>query len=148
LFTRAAKILQLWTRSLYFVWPRSEEFWNLPTKVTQINCILFWRAAKFLEFVNKSNSLTCSAAQRKLLELRVFCSRSENFGIYQQKPLKSTAFCSPAKPKIWNCHQKHCIWLSRAEKFFGGGQQEHCILFGQTHFRIRDCILCNPSENF
>jgi hypothetical protein len=35
---------------------KSEKVWSLPTKATQINCILFCCVAKILEFVNKSNS--------------------------------------------------------------------------------------------
>jgi hypothetical protein len=44
LVLRAAKIFELRTKALFFVQPRSEELWNLPTRATQINCILFRRA--------------------------------------------------------------------------------------------------------
>jgi hypothetical protein len=48
-----------------------------------------------------------------VLYRRVFCSpRGENFGI----AMKSTVFGSAAQRKFWNCEQKHCIWVSRAEK--------------------------------
>jgi hypothetical protein len=38
---------KLRTNALCFVQPRSERFWNLPTKATQTHCILFCGAAKF-----------------------------------------------------------------------------------------------------
>jgi hypothetical protein len=43
---------------LYFVLPRSERFWNLPTKATQIILIVFSSAAqrKLLELTSQGNS--------------------------------------------------------------------------------------------
>jgi hypothetical protein len=50
-------ILGLWEQKqvklLLSVLPRSEIFWNMPTKVTLTDGILFSRAAKFFEFANK-----------------------------------------------------------------------------------------------
>jgi hypothetical protein len=81
---RAAKILTLANKSnsnrLYFVLPRSEKLWNLPTKTTQLYDILF-----------------CHAAQRKTVELRTnalyFVSpRSENLLNCEQKPCLFNSF--------------------------------------------------------
>jgi hypothetical protein len=54
LFNRAAKILELRTKALYFFQPRKENFWNLPTKATQIKCILLPHGENF-GIVNKAN---------------------------------------------------------------------------------------------
>jgi hypothetical protein len=44
---------------VYLVPPRSENFWNLPTKVTQIDCILFCPRG-ILEFAStKATQIDC-----------------------------------------------------------------------------------------
>jgi hypothetical protein len=82
-----------------------KKFSNLPTKAPQINCILFYRAAKIF-----------GICQQKQLKLTAFVlPRSKNFGIAS----KRTVFCSAAQRKIWNCEeQAHCVLFSRAAKFF------------------------------
>jgi hypothetical protein len=70
LFCCAAKILEANTSNsnwLYFVLPRSEKLWDLPTKATQIGCTLVCHAAKILEFDDKT--AFCSAVQRKFWNL-------------------------------------------------------------------------------
>jgi hypothetical protein len=87
-------------------------FWNLPTKVTQINCIL-------------------GICQQKQLKLTVFCRADRNVGIEQALRTKalcfvqrrneefyhqSTVFCSAAQRNFLNYEQRHCISFSRSEK--------------------------------
>jgi hypothetical protein len=109
------KLLELRPKVVYFL-PRSESFWNCEQK----HCIYLCCAAKSFEFANTKNNsklpVFCSTVQPKVLELRtsiVFTQprretfwngeqkstglRSEKFGIYKQKQLKSTVFCSAAQ---------------------------------------------------
>jgi hypothetical protein len=95
-------------KSTVFGSAAQRKFWKCDRK----HCILFSRAAKTSEIANKSILLSPgarrkflnrdqkSAAQWKFVQPRLFGLRSENFGIYQQKQLKLTAFCSAAQPKI------------------------------------------------
>jgi hypothetical protein len=81
------------------------------TEATQINCILFCRAAKIF-----------GICQPKLLKLAAFCSAAHP---KVWDATKSTAFCSAARRKNSNCEQEHPILLSRLEKIFGIYQQKH-----------------------
>jgi hypothetical protein len=58
------------SNSLYFIQPRSEKFWNLPTKATLIDCILFSSAVENFGICRKATPID-----------RI---RSEKFGICQQ----------------------------------------------------------------
>jgi hypothetical protein len=82
------------------VQPRRDKFWNLPTGATQID-------GKLTLF---------------------FQPQRKSFGIYQQKQLKLSVFCSAARRKLWNLPAKptqfNCILFCRAAKFFGICQQE------------------------
>jgi hypothetical protein len=61
-----------------FCLPHSEKFWNLSTKTTQIDCTLFCRATKILEFANtNATQIVCSTLPR-----------SENLG-YCKSPVAS-----------------------------------------------------------
>jgi hypothetical protein len=110
LFCRAAKCFGIYQQKqlkLNESCRAAKKFRNLPTRTTQLtafrsavlrkllncdqkHCSLFSHATKFFGIATKS-TVFCSAAQRKVLELRT-------------KALYS------------NCEQKHCIWFSRAEK--------------------------------
>jgi diketogulonate reductase-like aldo/keto reductase len=57
-----------------------ERFWNLPTKATQIDCILVCRATK-------ATQIDCT----------LFYYTAKIFEICQQKQLRLTAFCSAAQ---------------------------------------------------
>jgi hypothetical protein len=72
---------------------RSETFWNLPTNATQIRCIFFCCAAKFLEFPTKATQIN-----------------------YQQKqPIIWILFCRTAK--IWN------IYVGKSKEFRCAAEQ-------------------------
>jgi hypothetical protein len=74
------------TKALYLVQPRSEIFWNLPTKATRINSILFSRAAKMF-----------GICQQKQLELTTFCSAA------QQNFLELHCILFSGREIFWNC---------------------------------------------
>jgi hypothetical protein len=98
---------------VYFVQPRSEIFWNCEQifgsaaekcwKCDQKHCILFSRAEKSFGFATKS-SVICSAAQRKIVELR-------------PKALLRLHFVQPRTEEILNCEQKHFFVQPRCENF-------------------------------
>jgi hypothetical protein len=70
----------------------------LPTKTTQIECLLFSRPAKDFGIATKS-TVFCPAAQRKILECASTAFGSavqRKFWNLPEKQLKLTAFC----PKI------------------------------------------------
>jgi hypothetical protein len=88
--------------------PRKGKFWNLSTKANQIDCVL----PKNFGIANKHRI--------------VFSCAAKIFGIYQQRHLNLTVFCSALQRKylelvnksnlnwIWNCEQKHCDHDPRA----------------------------------
>jgi hypothetical protein len=136
LFCRAAKYFAICHQKqlnwLCFVLPRSECFWNLPTKATQINSILFCTAfcfaaqRKFWKST-KATQIFCSATQRKTSE----CANKNNsnwpyfglprFGICQQKQLKLTVFCSATREFL--------VLQLKFTAFFVGKSQNFRIAF-------------------
>jgi hypothetical protein len=113
LFCRAAKNLYLPTN------PRNENLWNLTTKTTQIDCILFRRTAKSCGFATKS-IVFCSAAQRKLSEFRTkalhFVQPQRNF-LFANK-IKSTGFYSAAQRHIFELRTKALYFVQPQRKTF------------------------------
>jgi hypothetical protein len=63
----------------------------------------------------------------------LFCRAAKHLGIFQQKQLKLTVFCSGCSENFRNLPTKtsqiDCILFSCAEKI-SNCEQEHCILFG------------------
>jgi hypothetical protein len=102
----AAKNLGIYQqKQLKFVLPRSQKLWNA-TK----HCNRFSRAAKILEFTNRSNSnLIYFLSQRKSLELKLTA---------QRKQLKLTAVCSNVQPKILELRTSTVFGPAAQRKFF------------------------------
>jgi hypothetical protein len=107
-----------------------EKSWNFPTKATQIDCILFNRAAENFAIVIKSSA-----------------ARAKDFGAAN----KSSVFCSTVREIFWNLPTKatqiNRISFSRSESFWNlqtETTQINCIF----DFGI-DCVLCTaqPKKN-
>jgi hypothetical protein len=156
------------TKALYFVQPRSEKFRNLPTKATQIDCILFSRA----EGIATKRTVFCSAAQRRFRncdqthcicsavqrkKLNLFRRAAKFFGIANQK---STPFCSTAQQKDFELPTRALHFLQSRSENFGIFPQNQlktdCILFSRAakflEFSTKptqtDCILfCRAAKN-
>jgi hypothetical protein len=103
--------LELRTKSTA-LFSRARKIWNLPTKATQINNILFCCAVKFFGICQQKQltlSACCSSAQRKFWN----CEQKHWF--------------DQPRSENWNCEQKHCISLAAHRKFWSC-YQKHCIL--------------------
>jgi hypothetical protein len=94
----------------HFVLPRSENFGIWPTNATQIDCILFCRAAKTLQFANKSNSNWLYFGLPRSQNFWnlptqgciLFCRAGKFFGICEPKQLKLTDLFWPRSENVWN----------------------------------------------
>jgi hypothetical protein len=133
------------SNSLHFVLPRSQKFRNL-TEATQINCILFCRAAKFFGI--------CQQKQLKLTK-SLFCRAAKKFGIRQQKQL-TLLFCRAAKIFL-KCEQKHCILFRRAAKileFTNKSSSNQTVFCPAKNFgifqqkQLKSTVFVLPRRNF
>jgi hypothetical protein len=78
------------SNSLCSVLPRSQKFWNLSTKTTQIDCILFCRAAKNSGIANKHGILFSRLANKS-------AAFSEIYFVGPTKPILSLANFEPGQ---------------------------------------------------
>jgi hypothetical protein len=99
---------------LYFVQPRSEKCWDLPTKATQIDCTLSSRAAKIFGICQQKqlkSTVFCPAAQRKILNLPTKATQIDWF------------YGQPRCERVWNSPPKatqiDCLLSGRTAKTFG-----------------------------
>jgi hypothetical protein len=99
--SRAAKVLELWTKKALYLVSRAEKIPELLPKALYFVI----RAAKLLEFTNTKTIQT---------DCILFCWATKILGAYQQMQLKLTVYCSAVQRKSLEFVDKsNSYWLVR-----------------------------------
>jgi hypothetical protein len=132
---------------------------------TQIDCILFCRAAKVWNLPTKATQVDCFRCAARIFGIcnsngqHFVLPRSENLGICQEKQLKFTVFCSAAQRKTLgfaNKSNSNCLYfgLPRRQIFWNLDKTAFCSAAQPKFWNLStkttqiDCILLPRIEFF